>query len=427
MKNDRSAAYFVFFALPGVLLIIDLLFSGSGLWSEPLGFSVRKLTFASVCIYSLFYWLGSDAWKFSELAAVLSLAVFIFVWSFYVPLLGRGDIASAVSDSQLFLGLLFAPAIYSVVSREGDWNAIKGWIFNLTLVLSCVHVLFWLINFLVPDFFPELVLFVKQILEPSRDETETSVYIGYVGDSLRVFWGSSIFLLVGFYLSVKGFRRENLVGSSLKFLLLFLAILLTLTRGMVLSIPLFFVAAGFFRWAIKSIRNSALVYILYGVLLLGVTVPVVLLSDPSVLSSLGVGRDISDDLRSEQIFSLMRSFLNQFLVGGGFGISADVIRSESAPWSYEMSILALYMKIGIFGILFLLLVFVLFCLTGNFSLNSNEKVIDLSRIGAFGVIVTFCGNTNPYLFSMLGIGLILFFYFDFRCVSGQECSARQFS
>jgi hypothetical protein len=166
---------------------------------------------------------------------------------------------------------------------------------------------------------------------------------------------------------------------------------------------------------------------IFGIILAGITLPVVLLSDPSLLNYFGVGRDVSDDLRNQQVFSLLDSFFDSWFVGQGFGASSDQIRSESAPWSYEMSILALYMKIGVVGIFSLLVSFVLFLRVAMPQVCNDKLRRDLSNIAAFAVGVTFCGNTNPYLFSMLGVGLIVFFYIELRSMidaanfSNAEC------
>lgn len=116
----------------------------------------------------------------------------------------------------------------------------------------------------------------------------------------------------------------------------------------------------------------------------------VFLSDPSVLAWIGVGRDVSDDIRSEQVFSLLRTFERHFIMGTGFGASADEIRSESVPWSYEMSILALCMKIGLVGIFFFdYCISFIFCLTKKDHHLDDKVRADFRDTGRRTTVVVF--------------------------------------
>lgn len=406
--------YCLFFLFPGFLLILDLMLLGSGFWSEPLGFPVRKFLFAIICIYSTLHWLPLFLERISEYTAVLALMLFMAIWCLLVPLLKGVGLEGALSDAQLFLGLLFAPAIYSVIETKGCWKIISSIIFRVALLLAFFHIGVGLFDLAFPESTVQLVQAIKGILEPLRNEDETSVFIGYVDNNLRVFWGSSIYLLAGFYLAIKNSGTHGWIKGAASLLVIIAAIFLTLTRGIILSVPIFLVAFFVFNMLLKRISNIFLFYFYFVGFLILISVPIALLSDPSTLAWIGVGREISDDIRSEQVFSLLGALKENFMVGTGFGASSGEVRSESAPWSYEMSILALYMKIGLVGIFYLAMVFFMFCLTKKNNYLNQEARADLSRLAALTTTVVFCGNTNPYLFSMLGVGLFLFIYFEFR-------------
>lgn len=406
--------YYLFFIFPGFLLILDLMLLGSGFWSEPLGLPVRKILFAIVCIYSIIYWIPLFLDRIFEYIAVLGLMIFITIWCLLIPLMKDVGLEGALSDAQLFLGLLFAPAIYSVIENKGCWKKTSSFIFKTALLLALFHIFVGLFDLVFPESTSQLVDVIKSVLEPLRSEEETSVFIGYVGNYLRVFWGSSIYLLVGFYLAIKNLSVHGWVKSGVALLSIAIAIFLTFTRGIILSLPLFLIMVFIFNKLLERSSNVFLFYFYFSIFLILITVPVILLSDPSVLAWMGIGRDVSDDIRSEQMFSLLGTFERHFILGAGFGASADEIRSESAPWSYEMSILALCMKIGLIGIFFLVTVFLTFCLTKKDCHLDDRMRADFSRLAALTAVVVFCGNTNPYLFSMLGVGLFLFIYFEFR-------------
>ena len=99
-----GALYWLLFALPGVVLIMDLALTGSGQWSAALGFSVRRLVLALLALYALALWVGTSLRVPHALAGVLGIGVFVLAWSVQIPLLHEVPLASSLDDSQLFLG-----------------------------------------------------------------------------------------------------------------------------------------------------------------------------------------------------------------------------------------------------------------------------------------------------------------------------------
>ena len=122
--KGRTLPQVMFFLIPGLLLIVDLAFMGSGEWSEIIGFSVRKFLFLILICYSTLIWIMT-AQITRALGAVAALALFILMWGLVVPTFYDTPFADGLSDSQLFLGLLFAPAISACVARttSADTNS----------------------------------------------------------------------------------------------------------------------------------------------------------------------------------------------------------------------------------------------------------------------------------------------------------------
>jgi hypothetical protein len=107
------------------------------------------------------------------------------------------------------------------------------------------------------------------------------------------------------------------------------------------------------------------------------------------------------DPRFDQAHSLLSSFGSSPLFGMGFGSSAEIVRSESAPFSYELTYFALLAKVGLVGMLLIACWFVL----------QMQKVLRLPRpmrVIAFTAILCFVGvtSTNPYLLNLFGIWLV---------------------
>jgi hypothetical protein len=415
----------VFFLIPGSLLIADLALTGSGRWSDVLGFSMRRLMLLVVAGYAILIWTAFFSRVPRGLAAITGLAIFLFVWGLGIPVLKGIPLANALSDGQLFLGLLFGPALAHMVIRTNCWASSLKLIERLIWVLALLHIaLFWS-DRLVDAGFLDLVSLMRSLLEPNLSvDQETNFYVGAIPGGFRIFWGSSIFLLLGFYLAVRNFASRRWFINLGVLLLVCYAIDLTMTRALVLSIPLLLVLSWLFQRLLIQVRQGAAAHLAVGLLLLSLTLPVVLLADPDLLSMIGLGREVSDDLRFEQVNALTESILTNPWIGRGLGAHVELIRSEGSPWIYELSMLALYMKVGVFGLIFLLVVFILFGRSAWINGNNRQPFFvperqNVSRILALLFCIFFCSNTNPYLFSMLGWGLLIFTYIEF-CVTSHE-------
>jgi hypothetical protein len=414
-----------FFIIPGAVLIADLALTGSGRWSDVLGFSVRRLMLLVAAGYAILIWTAFFSRVPRGLAALGGLAIFLLVWGLGIPVLKDIPLANALSDEQLFLGLLFGPALAHMVIRTNCWLGALRLIERLIWVLALLHItLFWS-DKLADAGLPDIVSLMRSLLEPNLSvDEETNFYVGAIPGGFRIFWGSSIFLLLGLYLAVKNFASRRWFTNLGVLLVVCYAINLTMTRALVLSIPLLLVLSWLFQRLLVQVRQGAAMHLVVGLLLLSLTLPIVLLADPRLLSTIGLGREVSDDLRFEQVNALTDSILSNPWVGRGLGAHVELIRSEGSPWIYELSMLALYMKVGFLGLLFLLAVFVLFGRSAWIEVDNRQPLSapvrkNVSRILALLFCIFFCSNTNPYLFSMLGWGLLTFTYIEF-CVAANE-------
>lgn len=394
--------------------MLDIMFTGSGMWSDVLGLSVRKICFFALSFSSLFIWIRKKRVYKKECYAISCVVFFLLLWVFFIPQIKNMSLNNSILDSQSLFGLIFLPAIASSAIYSNNWRAFKSKIYFSSVMLAIIHIFLGLMGILYPELGTKITVLTRLILEPMSTDGKTSVYIGYVGDMFRVIWGSSVLLLLGYYFLI------NTISNSPKkvfvFMLFCIAIYFTQSRGLLISVVAMHTLMLINHYFFYRIKFNLFTLFFLGSALALITIPVILLSDPELLSSIGFGRDISDDLRSDQVRPLMSAFFNSIFWGNGFGASVDVVRSETMPWSYELSILALYMKCGIVGIIFLIFCFVLFCLTEAipyFSSNVRVKLYDLYAL-LFALI--FASNTNPYLFNLIGYAMILFIYIEYRYI-----------
>jgi hypothetical protein len=411
MSKNKKLILALLFSVPGTLLILDLIFTGSGQWSYIIGLPSRKTLFLIVTASSLIIYL-SHRQSLQIVIASFGLAFFIVVWVLLIPATQSTPIQNSLSDGQLFVGLLFAPAIAFTAVKFECWKNALDLIERFVWMLAIIHIVIYWHHIITGDG-AALVFFIQSILEPAQIEYETSVFIGPVGEQYRVFWGSSVFLLLGVYLSACRFKTRSLALNILLSFIIYYAIYISMTRALMLSIPLFFLAAWVCQNYIKLIGLDARFYMLVGSLLFGMTLVIAILADPSILELVGIGRDMSDGIRFEQVEALSAEFVRNPVFGNGLGSSVSLSRSPAAPWSYELSILALYMKIGLAGVAVLLVLFLVAysALTKQLILLRRlptAAVAALSKVFALLVCIVFMGNTNPYLLSFLGWGLLVF-------------------
>jgi len=147
----------------------------------------------------------------------------------------------------------------------------------------------------------------------------------------------------------------------------------------------------------------------------------------SAFSSQG-GEDASTSVRYEQFSLLIKSWLQNPILGHGHGaVSSYMVRSEKSPWVYELSYVALLFQTGIVGLLAYLALLVWPIIKG----------LQLIRYGSYDAvtfivpaIVGWCcfliaNGTNPYLISYdymwaLFFPLAVINYFSKQSISGAE-------
>jgi hypothetical protein len=111
----------------------------------------------------------------------------------------------------------------------------------------------------------------------------------------------------------------------------------------------------------------------------------------------------SDSPRSEQFFSLIRLFGDHPFLGAGFGSHADILRSEDAPYSYELTYVALLAKMGGAGILAIFLAMTA-CVQAALKRHRNKK----TEIGVLLFSFIAITSSNPYLLNSVGISILSF-------------------
>ena len=401
----------IFISFPILLFLFDIIFLASGGWASNLGIPFRKVLFIYIFAFLVVIYLKKSYIKIDHVIYFITIVIFLVVWGFVVPYFNDVKASHALMDGQLFFGLLIIPFVgFFFVGYLRNFGYMEI-IFRMLLLLALLHIALYAVALWDMDSFLKLVEFIKSILEPGVDDENTSIYMGVVDGKVRVFWGGSIFLLMFFYMSFLRFRESGKISFIL---IAIFAIYCTSTRAMLIALVIYFVYYLILKFLAGRYVDSFKIFF-FALFLVLQTVPILIMADPQLLSVIGLGRDISDDLRYVQVDVLRTMLIENPVMGNGLGTSASIIRSESAPWSYELSIFALYMKIGLIGVAVLLFAFLI--LFSNGIKLSEEKKWRYAALGALVLSYNFCSNTNPFIFSFAGVVFISFFYVEYLKIS----------
>jgi hypothetical protein len=177
--------------------------------------------------------------------------------------------------------------------------------------------------------------------------------LNFDGSLPRLSIGSDLALPFVVYLGIRD-RRLGWIGRGLVAIIV-LSVVLSLTRYLWLAIGVVLVlTVGSHLWRhAKAALGTAVVLIGSGVFMISHTDMGQATIEARFLSEANLG---GDDVRVEQSTVLFQEFLHTPVLGKGLGSYApDLVRSESAPYSYENQWLALAMQLGICGLSAILL------------------------------------------------------------------------
>jgi len=113
----------------------------------------------------------------------------------------------------------------------------------------------------------------------------------------------------------------------------------------------------------------------------------------------------SQSARSLQASSLIGSWQESPIFGKGFGASADLVRRDAAHFSYELTYVALLMKVGLLGYIVMLMLLSYFVKHFQSLKFVVGKQLGMAKIGL--ILLFLLTFTNPYLFTIHGLILLI--------------------
>lgn len=364
-------------------LIVELVFFGP-LGLLLVGIPVRKVLIGGLILLSIVQMLSRRAEGNWQIGLLITIMLFLLIWGVVVPMGNGVDLKMAVAEIQPFVAIFLIFPFYYLFSAFGPKPYLRVLIAATTVMAVIVIILWFLTNVLgqtgigitARDFYTGL------------NNSDTGVYIGPMPDgSFRIMLIN--FILFPILLSYYNWKQASLPWSAFYAL----AIFSTGTRAF-LGVGALIIGTGLLRkrpiLAVPIIAAAAGFGSIY------------MLNHPEMRIFDFSSDFTSSSARYVQFFSLMNLFWQHPITGAGFGASAGVVRSFDAPYSYELTYVALLAKIGIVGALALGLPLAVWL---GRTMRGNR---DWMSVAVLVVTVVLMTATNPYLINLVGLSIVAF-------------------
>jgi len=403
------------------LFMLDLLLLGAGRNVPGLDFSTRKIFFALFAVLSVMTFAANfRSRRVLDAALICCTVIFLLVWVILIPIYTHGNLGYAVTDATPLVATAIFLLTTDFTESRAAWHHIRQFLMVFVIAFGVLHICLYLLFRIMPEMREPVTQWMQAVLDIGiGDEARFVFFTPLDGGVFRIYFGSSFLLLLGFYFAAAASERTGnwswRQGLPLVALIL-LAMWATNTRSLFLGVGAFLfvyvLALGYLKLMTKPSYASVFVALALPFFCSFLLIPTV---DPSVLQVFGLSRDISDDVRAEQFGPLLDALGSSPVVGLGFGSNASFIRAEDAPYAYELSIVALFMKIGIGGLLLACGIWAgaLRAFPANSEVHAGRKKAALYALYFSFVFSCFY---NPYVFGFFGTFFLLFVLYEFSSV-----------
>lgn len=382
------------------IFLTELIIGGPGFWGvNEFGISIRKILFFLTLVtgYIQLFEISSISIYLRDKLIFIFISISFLVWMLILPLINGQSLNFAFQDgSSIFIFLLYFPIVQLLRKNALNWINIEKYFVNLCTLVAVFQIIIWF-NY---EFFQ---LFNINMLDFFSVTEYGSIYVGPMPDGFyRVMWITTAFMIPAIF--VVASKHKYCVLDYLKIVCFIVALYVSYTRALWIATILGVIIIIMFKDNVKA-RDLIIVAIIT-CLVLG---SVILTNTDSIFVRLSsIINDSGAYERVIQINSILEKWGEHFLFGTGFGGYANYIRVDAAPYSYEVALIALLMKLGIVGtfLWFICLVYI-FYITKPKSMNLKFKKKWRYMLAAT-VGFLFSTATNPYLFNFVGMTILLF-------------------
>jgi len=390
-------------------LTMELVLGGPGFW-QIAGISIRRTLVATVTLWLIAsYALDRFRLQSGHLWLLIWTALFMVVWTLLIPVIvAPHRIGDAVQEGFPVAVVFLAVLLHAYcLDNPSAWPLIKRAAVGSLLMAAVLAIALWVAGTYAID---PLVIGAgaAAFFTWGNSDLQPSLYIQRMPDGFfRVMWITSVLFVPGLIYCI---RARRVFGA----LLFSMALFVSYTRGLWLTALIGIVIARLLapREGRPAVRLRAAPVAFVGLVL--VAAAVLDLQGHSEVSALhsvaeritGALSDQSADERLGQAGPLVDAWQSSPLLGAGWGSSAPASnRSDVAPYLYELTYLAMLMKLGVVGVVLVLCLFLVLLLRR--SGRHRPAHVDACIVAFLAA----CAS-NPYLLNLVGLGLLCFLFIE---------------
>lgn len=404
----------------------EMILGGPGYWGIG-SFSFRKLLFTANFAWFLVLWaVGVIRMQQRELLIALSISALLAVWMLLVPVANNPQqLPLAIQDGlPLAMGILGVLLAAYFRPRADAWKAVEKTVAVTLCVSAFLNILLWLVGMTGEsgNFAAQAAALVWFTL--GRIDLDPPLYVGLMPDGFfRAMWITGTLYMPALMICL---ARRKWLGVAL----FSLALIATYTRSLWLATLIGVAVAQLISHPKARYLTGKMVAAaaILGAIALGSILSFAGNSATSdFLSTLTtristVLSDSSAEERFEQVGPLIDEWETSPLVGHGFGANASIIRSTEAPFSYELTVLALMMKLGLIGLALLALLGGSIWATLLARPNFRRDLVACASLGSIFAF-TLAAATNPFLLNFVGMSFLSYAFIIAR-TEAKACSSR---
>jgi hypothetical protein len=379
--NIEMARRFIF-----IIVLLELFLGGGGRIIDVGEISIRMFLFSIIMVITLFrIWKRKMIDKDALLISIVSI-LFLLISSL-IGAVNGASLNAIFTDVKPLIFIIAICYFYTEIKEQRDVELTISLLKFSSLALAFSYILiFSLINLkLIP-------------LQPIYKWAEPTQEFFFRGE-FAFFYKGFLFMCTGLFF----YFFSNKTFSKLWIIILAIAILLTFTRGFILSIGLATMVYTFFSSSTikRKLANTLLIII------------TMLLAWSFITLNLKLDKDKSDADRIVQINEVkQRVTPTSFIIGHGFGIGIP-----SRPVHMEISYLEIFHKQGILGLALWAILF-FYGIYLYRKVPKNQKHLDPFYLSFLFVFAQ--SLTNPFINNPIGLTIIILSLSVFKVLSREN-------
>jgi len=376
----KPAPVLLFFTV----MLLEIFLGGAGRLTTIGPLTLRMYLFiVGMGLLTVFLLLGKSL---SRTTVVLMICfTTVYVIAMVQGLIFSPDYALLFADVKMVSFFFILPFFDIMIDSYKTYDRIIKLIRGAALFLAIAYLIFFV--FLNSHVVPFLTVY------RAMSKPEYFAEFGFRGE-IAVIYKGFIYACIGYFFF---FFNEKSKRNTIKILIIFVSVALTLARSYLLLLSFLTLAYIVYRFLVSR-KNRVLNMIVIGIVLVGAITLV-----PILLEALG-DKSASDSIRVvqvQQVFERINPI--SFFIGHGFGVGVPI-----RPGHMEITYLEIVHKQGILGLAFWLLIPVYIGLKYyNYRIYRKDNP-DLNLIDArpflFGVCFLYLQSLfNPYLTNSMGM------------------------